>query len=259
MRTQKGRQEGDETANLSIGGGGPYAIKRTSWLRKHLLAWFWQNRRSFPWRDSDRSPYEILVAEIFLQRTAAAGVARSYPAFIQRYPSWAAIASSPPEDLESTLRPLGLWRQKARALRRLALFFEERVGAFPNSRAALERLPGIGPYTASTILTILCGRAEPFVDVNMVRLLGRYFGLPTGVRGGNARQLWALGLRLVSGGRCLEVNWAVIDFAALVCGARRPLCPQCPLRTQCRYRVLTPSRATPTPSAVSGSRSAGGR
>src|SRR5690348_3534823 len=59
-----------------------------------------------------------------------------------------------PEDLESALRPLGLWRQKALALRRLALFFEERAVAIPDSRATLERLPGIGPYTASTVLAI---------------------------------------------------------------------------------------------------------
>lgn len=238
---------------------GPEAIKDIPWLRKRLIAWFGRNGRSFPWRDHDRSPYEILVAEILLQRTTAAGVARAYPALIGRYPSWAALARSSPEDLEFALRPLGLWRQKARALRRLALFFEERAGAIPDSRAALERLPGIGPYTASTVLAIVYGRVEPFVDVNMVRLLGRFFGLPTGVRGGNARLLRALGLQLVSGGRSLEVNWAVLDLAALVCRARSPLCQRCPLRTRCRYRALTSGRATPIPGAVSSSRSADGR
>lgn len=237
----------------------PKAIKGIHWLRKHLLAWFWQNRRSFPWREPDRSPYEILVAEILLQRTTAAGVARSYPAFVQRYPSWAAIANSSQEDLESALRPLGLWRQKARTLRRLALFFEERAGAIPDSRVTLERLPGIGPYTASTVLALVYGRAEPFVDVNMARLLGRFFELPAVASGGNARPLRALGLHLVSGGHSLGVNWAVLDFAALVCRARRPLCPQCPLRTRCRYRALTSGRATPTQGAVSGSRNAGGQ
>ena len=238
---------------------GPEAIKGIPWLRERLLVWFGRNGRSFPWRAPDRSPYEILVAEILLQRTTAAGVARAYPALIERYPSWAALARSAPEDLESALRPLGLWRQRARALRRLALFFEEREGAIPDSRATLERLPGIGPYTASTVLAIVYGRAEPFVDVNMVRLLGRFFGLPTVVSGGNARPLRALGLQLVSGEHSLGVNWAVLDFAALVCRARRPLCPQCPMCTRCRYRALTSGRATPTPGAVSGSRSADGR
>ena len=238
---------------------GPVAFRRTSWLRKRLLAWFWWNGRSFPWREHDRAPYEVLVAEILLQRTTAAGVARAYPAFIERYPSWAALARSSQEDLESALRPLGLWRQKTRVLRHLALFFEERSGAIPDTRAVLERLPGIGPYTASAVLAIVHGRAEPFVDVNMARLLGRYFGLPAEVTNVRGRLLRALGLRLVSVEHSLEVNWAVLDFAALVCRARRPLCQGCPLRTGCRYRAPTKGRPTPTPGAVSGSRSAAGR
>jgi A/G-specific adenine glycosylase len=235
------------------------AFRRTSGLRKRLLAWFWWNGRSFPWREYNRTPYEVLVAEILLQRTTAAGVARSYPAFIEHYPSWAALASSSQEDLESALRPLGLWRQKARALRHLALFFEERSGAIPDTRTALESLPGIGPYTASAMLAIVHGRAEPFVDVNMARLLGRYFGLPADACGVRGRPLRALGLRLVSGEYSLEVNWAVLDFAALVCRARRPLCQGCPLRTGCRSRAPPPGWLTPTQGAASGSRIAAGR
>src|SRR5262249_6421085 len=112
---------------------------------------------------------------------------------------------------------------------------------------------------ASTVLAIVHGRAEPFVDVNMVRLLGRYFGLPARAGGSKERQVGTLGHQLVSGEHGLEVNWAVLDFAALVCRAKRPLCPRCPLRTRCRYRAPTPGRPTPTPGAASGSRSAAGR
>jgi A/G-specific adenine glycosylase len=231
----------------------PELVERVRWLRRHLLNWFRQSGRSFPWREPNRAPYEIVVSEILLQRTMASSVARAYPAFIERYPSWAALASSSPEDLRAGLRPLGLWRQKARALRNLALFFEGCAGVIPDSRLALEHLPGIGPYTASTALAIVHGRAEPFVDVNMVRLLRRFFGLPAGTASGVKRSLHALGLRLVKGKHSLQVNWAVLDFAALVCRARRPLCLQCPLRDGCRYREQTPDQPPPTPGARSGS------
>jgi A/G-specific adenine glycosylase len=227
------------------------------WVRRRLLSWFARNGRSFPWREPVRKPYEIVVAEILLQRTTAAGVARAYPGFIECYPSWAALEQAPLEELESALRPLGLWRQKALAFHCLAESIEERGGVIPRTRAELERLRGIGPYTASAVLAIVYGREEPLLDANMARLLGRLFGSPGGAGAGSSRVLHSLALRLVGGKRSLERNWAALDFGALVCRPRHPLCAQCPLRARCAHA----GSLQPTPSAgvVSGSRSAGGR
>jgi len=213
----------------------PEVVERISWLREQLLRWFERSGRSFPWREPDRTPYEVIIAEILLQRTTANSVAQAYPGYLGRYPSWTALAQASREGLEHTLRPPGLWRQKALALRHLAQSIEERGGAVPSSRAELERLRGIGPYTASAVLTIVYGQAEPLVDVNMTRLLGRFFGSSGYTRGSRQRLLYALGLRLVSDGRSLQVNWAALDFGALVCRARHPLCPECVLRTRCQY------------------------
>jgi len=235
------------------------AALRIPWLRKRLLSWFEHGGRSFPWRDPDRTPYEVVVAEILLQRTTAAGVARAYAWFIERYPSWTALAQAPRECLEHTLRPLGLWRQKALALLHLAQSIAERGGVVPSSRAELERMRGIGPYTASAVLAIVYGQAEPLVDVNMTRLLGRFFGSSGDTRGSRQRLLHARGLRLVSGKRSLEVNRAVLDFGALVCRARRPLCPECPLRVKCQSFMQAQLQPTPSAGALSDSRSAGGR
>ena len=199
----------------------------------------------------------MVVAEILLQRTTAAGVARAYIGFLKRYPSWIALAQSPLVDLENTLRPLGLWRQKALAFQRLALTIEMNGGVVPRTRTELERLPGIGPYTASAVLAIVYGRAEPLLDVNMARCLWRFFGSLEPTTEGPKRSLHALALRLVSGKRSLEVNWAVLDFGALVCQARRPRCQECPLRTRCQY--ARSRRPTPTSNVLSYSRSAGGR
>ncbi len=108
-------------------------------------------------------------------------------------------------------------------------------GVVPRTRTELERLPGIGPYTASAVLAIVYGRAEPLLDVNMARLLGRFLGPSEGIEAKPKRTLHALALCLVSSKRGLEVNWAVLDFAALVCRARSPLCPECLLRARCQY------------------------
>src|SRR6266567_8959991 len=233
------------------------AVDRIPWLRRRLLSWFEQSGRSFPWRDPGRTPYQVVVAEILLQRTTAAGVARAYSGFIGRYPSWATLAQAPPDGLENTLRPLGLWRQKALTFQYLAQSVEEHGGVIPRTRDELERLRGIGPYTASAVLAIVYGRAEALLDVNMARCLWRFFGSPEPPTEEPKRSLHALALRLVSGKRSLQVNWAVLDFGALVCQARRPRCQECPLRASCQYAGSL--RPTPTSKVLSGSRSAGGR
>jgi len=149
------------------------------------------------------------------------------------------------EDLENALRPFGLWRRKALAFQHLAQSIEEHGGIVPRTRAELECLPGIGPYTASAVLAIVYGRAEPLLDVNMARLLGRFLGSSQGAEASPKRRLHALALRLVRGKRCLVVNWAALDFGALVCRARRPLCPECPLRTRCQYGRSRHLQSTP--------------
>ena len=234
----------------------PEVGERIRWLRRRLLSWFVCNGCSFLWREPDRASYEVVVAEVLLQRTTAVGVARAYPGFIEHFPSWTSLAQAPLECLESVLRPLGLWRQKTLAFQSLAQSIVANGGVVPSTRTELERLRGIGPYTASAVLAIVYGRAEPLLDVNMARLLGRFLGSPGHTEAGSKRSLNAFALRLVSGKRSLQVNWAVLDFGALVCKARRPRCPECPLRTRCQSFVQPQFQFTPTANALSGSRSA---
>ncbi len=77
--------------------------QRVVWLRERLLCWFEQHGRSIPWREPGRSPYELAIAEILLQRTTAAGAARAFPCFIARYPTWEAMARTSLEDLQASL------------------------------------------------------------------------------------------------------------------------------------------------------------
>ena len=237
----------------------PEAVARMLWLRRRLLLWFARNGRSFRWREPGTTPYQVIVAEILLQRTTAAAVARAYSGFVERFPSWAALARAILNDLEDALRPLGLWQRKALAFQWLAQAIEANGGVVPRTRKELERLRGIGPYTAGAVLAIVYGRAEPLLDVNMARLLGRFLGLSEQSGAGSGQSLNALALRLVSGKRSLAVNWAVLDFAALVCRPRRPLCQECPLRKRCQYARLLDLHPTPSAGAPSDSQSAAGR
>lgn len=209
--------------------------QRIAWLRKRLLCWFEHHGRSFLWREPAMSPYELVVAEILLQRTTEAGVARAFPGFIARCPTWAVMASASLENHQESLQPLGLWRQKAHALLVLSNIVEKLGGELPCSRRDLGRLPGIGPYTVGAVMAAVYGLHESLVDVNMARVLSRFFGTQACASSVRSASLYALAFHLVRGERCLYVNWAVLDLGALVCRARNPLCHECPLQEKCQF------------------------
>jgi A/G-specific adenine glycosylase len=194
----------------------------------------------FPGESSGGSPYELAVAEILLQRTTAASVARAFPGFISLHPTWEAMAKASLEGLQESLRPLGLWRQKARTLLHLSNVVEKNGGELPCSRRDLKCLPGIGPYTANAVMATVYGLPEPLVDVNMARVLSRFFGpevCPSNVRDSSLR---TLAIHLVTDERCLSVNWAVLDLGALVCRARNPLCQECPCGRNASFLAVPP-------------------
>ena len=205
------------------------------WFRQALLSWFDLQGRSFPWREPGRSSYEILVAEILLQRTTAAKVAQAYNVFLARYPSWSTLAHTTSEDLQECLKPLGLWLQKAQVFQSLAHAIEERGGLLPASRSELERLPGIGQYIANAALLTLYNQPEPLIDVNMARVLERFFGPRKLADIRYDPYLQTLARRVVNTENSLRVNWAVLDLGALVCKNGTPLCLQCPLKAKCKF------------------------
>ena len=87
----------------------------------HVLRWAGQNFSDFPWR-LNRSPYEILVAELLLKRTTATAASRVYEDFLAKFPSLQEVASAPDEDLVNALSSLGLQHQRARSIKQLAVW-----------------------------------------------------------------------------------------------------------------------------------------
>lgn len=153
--------------------------------------------------------------------------------FVERYPSWEALATAVSGDLQQFLRPLGLWRRRAESLTRLARAVVALNGKFPEARRELEQLPAVGQYVASAILMFVHGKPEALLDTNMSRVLERYFGPRDLVDIRFDPYLQALAKRFVSHGSGREVNWAILDLGATTCKPREPICEQCPLARGC--------------------------
>jgi len=204
-----------------------------------VLAWYARHRRQLPWRGI-RDPYAVLVSEIMLQQTQVARVVEFYPRFLQRYPTLEDLASAPAHEVRESWEGLGYYaraRNLHAAVRRIAA---ESGGRVPRSPTELRRLPGIGTYTAGAVSSLAFGAAVPAVDTNVARVLGRAFGLRGAARSARrTRRMWALAAALVPAGRAADWNQALMDLGALVCTARAPRCPVCPVRGICAVRART--------------------
>jgi A/G-specific adenine glycosylase len=189
-----------------------------------------------PWREL-RSPYAVLVSEFMLQQTQVTRVVDFYQRFLGRYPTLEALAAAEPAAVRESWDGLGYYaraRNLHAAARRIV---GELGGAVPRTPEELERLPGIGRYTAGAVASIAFGARVAAVDTNAERVLARVFAV-RGQKGaaGRTRRLWALGTALVAAGRSGDVNQALMDLGATVCTARAPHCVGCPLRGVCRSR-----------------------
>lgn len=197
-----------------------------------LLAWWAANRRDLPWRHT-RDPYRILISEVMLQQTQVDRVIPFYHRWLERFPSVQALAEAPTAEVIQLWAGLG-YNRRAVNLQRTAQAVVERGGAFPTDVETLRDLPGIGPYTAGAIACFAFEQDVPFIDTNMRRVLHRVFlgpELPAPLA--NDREITRLAAEALPEGRGWDWNQALIEFGALHCTARKPLCVVCPLQRSC--------------------------
>jgi A/G-specific adenine glycosylase len=150
--------------------------KNISEFQQTLLNWFDTNGRHFPWRNKRLTQYQIIIAETLLQRTKAGTVSKFYRQFINDFPNWTVLAKANTVTISKYLKPIGLYRQRAKRLKALAAEMVKRKGKLPKDRAELESIPFMGQYIANAVELIIFKKPLPLIDVNMARLLERYFG-----------------------------------------------------------------------------------
>ncbi len=197
-----------------------------------LLAWYAERKRDLPWRRT-RDPYAILVSEMMLQQTQVATVIPYWNRWMERFPTLAALAEAPLDDVLKQWQGLGYYA-RARNLHRAAQVVVARHdGVFPADFADILALPGIGRYTAGAVGSIALGLDVPIVDANVIRVLCRYFGLRGDPKSGAVQaRLWQLAEELIPPGQAHTFNQAMMELGALVCESP-PRCDICPVRAHC--------------------------
>jgi A/G-specific adenine glycosylase len=176
----------------------------------------------------------VLVSEVMLQQTQAARVAPAYRSFLRRFPSVRTLARADRAEVLRVWSGLGYNRRAVALSEAARVIVRDHGGRVPRDRHALERLPGVGPYTASAVASIAYGLPVPALDANVRRVIGR-FALGAEVREVPASAIADAAERLLDREEPAKWNQAVMDLGREVCRPV-PACDACPLAVGCRYR-----------------------
>lgn len=198
-----------------------------------LLPWYDRFHRELPWRGV-QDPYAIWVSETMLQQTRVETVRSYFPRFMARFPSLAALAQAPLEDVLKCWEGLGYYRRAQNLHRGAQQVMDAYGGRLPADPAALRRITGIGPYTAGAIASIAFGIPCPAVDGNVIRVVSRVAGIREDVAVPSvARQIAATAASWIPAQRPGDFNQALMDLGASHCCPGTPDCARCPLASLC--------------------------
>jgi len=209
--------------------------QKIEFFQEQLLAWYEEHGRTFPWREEGLTDYQYVIAEVLLQRTKAETVAKFYTQFIIDFPNWHSLAEAYSAEIEEYLRPIGLYRQRSVRLQNLAKEMVARNGVLPRDRADLESIPFMGQYIANAVELVIFNQPSPLVDLNMARVIERFFGPREMADIRYDPYLQATAYEISNHVSAKKINWAVLDFAAIVCKAQRPRCEICSINLYCKY------------------------
>ena len=209
-------------------------LKNAQPFTRKVLAWYARAGRDLPWRRT-RDPYRVLVSEFMLQQTQVSRVQEYYPRFLARFPDLDALASARPRAVREAWDGLGYYARASNLHALARVVSRDSDGTLPAEPEELIKLPGIGPYTAGAVASFAYEKPVPAVDTNVARVLRRVFFGKRETRNGK-REVWQLAAVLVprNGKRAWKFNQAIMELGALICVARKPKCPGCPVRPVCR-------------------------
>ena len=202
-------------------------------LAMQLLDWYYQSARDLPWR-ADKDAYKIWVSEIMLQQTRVEAVKNYYTRWMERFPTPAVLAEASEQEVLTYWQGLGYYSRARNLLAGVREVCADYGGRVPDDQVAIQRLPGVGEYTAGAIASIAYDLPAPAIDGNVLRIFSRLFCLEGDIsKLATKREVKRLVHKHMSVQYPGDFNQALMDLGAMVCIPRRPRCEICPLTNQC--------------------------
>lgn len=208
-------------------------------LADAAIQWYDRCARDLPWRVPGTSAWAVLVSEVMLQQTPVVRVTPAWHAWMNRWPTPAALAADPPAEAIRMWGRLGYPRRAMRLHACAVALVERHDGRVPDDLEALLALPGVGTYTARAVATFAYGQRHPVVDTNVRRVVSRAVdGDPDAGPTTTAADLAATAALLpIEPARAARASIAFMELGAVLCTARTPRCDECPLESACAWRA----------------------
>jgi len=201
-----------------------------------VLAWFEENKRDLPWRNT--TPWGVMVSEFMLQQTPVNRVLPVWQNWLERWPSPAALAQAKKSEVIAAWGRLGYPRRALRLYESAGIIASKFNNEVPRTIDELRSLPGVGDYTAAAICAFAFDQPTLVLDINIRRFFARAIdGVETPTSAPSQLER-SLRYQLIPTRSTDGALWAAatMELGALVCTARNPSCEECPVNKLCAWR-----------------------
>ncbi len=184
------------------------------------------------------TPFQLLIAVLLSAQATDKSVNIATRKFFPAYGTPQALLALGEEGLSDYIKTIGLYRTKAKnAIATCRLLIEQHGGEVPQTREALEALPGVGRKSANVVLNTAFGQPTMAVDTHIFRVSNR-----TGIAPGkNVLEVELKLEKFVPREYMQDAHHWLILQGRYVCVARKPKCPQCGISDLCEYKDKTPA------------------
>ncbi|MFA9391070.1 MAG: A/G-specific adenine glycosylase [Prolixibacteraceae bacterium] len=198
-----------------------------------ILKWYAQEKRDLPWRDNF-DPYSIWISEIILQQTRIDQGTSYYLRFMEKFPTLLSLATANQDEVLKLWQGLGYYSRARNLHFGAQQVLNDYHGIFPTSFLELKKIKGVGDYTAAAIASIAFNEPVAAVDGNVYRVLSRIFGIDEPIDTSSGKKQFAeLANQLLDRKNAGDYNQALMEFGALHCKPKQPLCQECPFSKNC--------------------------
>lgn len=202
-------------------------------FQKEIVNWYNTNKRNLPWRNTTDA-YVIWLSEIILQQTRVEQGLPYFNRFLENYPTVVDFANASETEILKHWQGLGYYSRGRNMLFTAKQVLDQHQGIFPLTYDKLIKLKGIGEYTAAAISSFANNEAKAVLDGNVFRVFARYFGVEQPINSTLGKRAFVtLANQLIDGQKPSLYNQAIMEFGALQCKPKSPLCAVCPLQKSC--------------------------